>query len=194
MDPRLYDRFADAFVAARSGPWPQAARFVESLPADARCLDVGCAHGRHMRRADVGVDPSRGLLLRNARRDGGRLAQGLLPVLPFRDGAFDAALCVAVVHHLLAADDRLRAVREVLRVARAGAPVLLSCWRHDQPRFEAGPADVEVDFTDRDGTKHARAYHLFGPGELEGLLGDAGARRVEEWAVEGNRWARAEAP
>lgn len=194
MDPSLYDRFADAFVRARPTPWAEAERFVQALPPEARCLDVGCAHGRHMRRGDVGCDPSRRLLAQNVRRGEGRLLQGALPALPFRDGAFDAVLCLAVLHHLPDGDARRAAAREVLRVARPGGRVLFSCWRHDQERFEEGPADVEVPFTGLAGGKHARPYHLFGPGELAGLLEEAGAARVKEWAVEGNRWARAEVP
>lgn len=194
--PSLYDPFADAFAASRPEPWPEVTAFLDELPDDPglRVLDLGCAHGRHMRdRAwDVGLDGSRALLGLNPHR--GRLVQGALLPTPFRDACFDAVVCVAVVHHLMTAERRLAACREVLRVARPGAPVLLSGWRHDQGRFEEGPQDVEVPFTDGDGVQHLRPYHLVAEGELAGLMEKAGASGVEERAVRGNRWVRGRAP
>lgn len=44
--------------------------------------------------------------------------------LPFRDGAFDGALCMRLMHHLAAADDRVAVLAELRRVTRG--PVVVS--------------------------------------------------------------------
>lgn len=188
MDPTLFDRFATRFAETRQDPWVQVTAFVSALPDDARVLDLGCANGRHMDDRTVGLDASRRLLDENPHRD--RLVQGLVEQTPFPDDAFDAVLCIAVLHHFQDYADRAAVLDEIVRVARSGAQVLLSCWRHDQERFEDGPKDVEVPFTDEEGVEHLRPYHLFAPGELPGHLQKAGIEGSLGWSDEQNHWAR----
>lgn len=192
MDPTLFDRFASRFAETRREPWVQVTAFVAALPDDARVLDLGCANGRHMDDRTVGLDASRRLLEENPHRD--RVVQGLVEETPFADGTFDAVICIAVLHHFQDYGDRAAVLDEIVRVARSGAPVLLSCWRHDQERFEDGPKDVEVPFTDEDGVEHLRPYHLFEPGELPGHLEKAGISGSLGWSDERNHWARGTIP
>jgi len=105
-----------------------------------RVLDLGCGNGRHTLEAArypvrvVGLDFSREDL--NAARfmyaDLKRRGQvqghadfvlGDAQNLPFKDGAFDKAICTEVFEHI--PDDR-RGIREFLRVTRPGAPVAVS--------------------------------------------------------------------
>ncbi|HZP58626.1 MAG TPA: class I SAM-dependent methyltransferase [Dehalococcoidia bacterium] len=98
------------------------------LPAGARVIDVGCGDGRHVRAAlargcaAVGVDYDVATL-REARDAGGGASFVVADAarLPFRDRAFDAAVCTETLEHL--PDDRA-AMRELARVTRPGAPLL----------------------------------------------------------------------
>src|SRR5207245_5455776 len=93
--------------------------------------------------------------------------------LPFRNASFDASLCIAVLHHLPLESDRIAALTELRRVLRRGAPVFLSVWSREQPRFQSRPAapeidpDVEVPWTMPQTTVGPRFYHLSPKAEME---------------------------
>lgn len=102
-----------------------AAAAATGLGPDARILDIGCGiadytapFARRTSATVVGVDVTPALLVR-ARRvvpTNVRLVAADIEALPFPEGAFDAVIGHAVLHHL-----RLdRAVPELLRVLRGG--------------------------------------------------------------------------
>ena len=205
-----YDRIAESYAARRREPWPEVRLFIGSLPRGARVLDVGAGHGRHTtvladrgHRA-VALDFSRRLLLigrAGERRTGDALridwVGGEATKLPFRDASFDAGLCIAVLHHLPVESDRIAALMELRRVLRRRAPVLVSVWAREQPRFQsmlAAPevdADVEVPWTMPDKTVVPRFYHLFQRGELERLIIGSGLHGERFFPGAGNWFAQA---
>ncbi len=117
--------------------------------------------------------------------------------LPFRNASFDAGLCIAVLHHLPLESDRLGALTELQRVLRRQAPVLVSVWAREQPRFEFGLAapeddgDVEVPWTMPDKTSVPRFYHLFQQGELERLIIGSGLHGERFFPGAGNWFVQA---
>ncbi len=54
--------------------------------------------------------------------------------LCFRQDTFDAAIFVAVLHHLASQQSRLRALREVNRVLRSGGVLYLSVFNYESKR------------------------------------------------------------
>lgn len=52
--------------------------------------------------------------------------------LPYRDESFDAALSIAVIHHLATRDRRVRALRELARILRVGGRILITVWAKEQ--------------------------------------------------------------
>ncbi|CAN0431823.1 unnamed protein product, partial [Phaeothamnion confervicola] len=52
--------------------------------------------------------------------------------LPFRSGAFDAAVSIAVMHHFSTAARRRRALREAARLLRPGGLLLIYAWAMEQ--------------------------------------------------------------
>jgi SAM-dependent methyltransferase len=110
------------------------------LLPDERVLDLGCGNGRHTLEAAryrarvVGLDFSRDdlqaarfmyadLCRRGAANGHVDFVLGDAQNLPFRDEAFDKALCTEVFEHI--PDDR-RGIAEFVRVTKAGAPVAVS--------------------------------------------------------------------
>jgi ubiquinone/menaquinone biosynthesis C-methylase UbiE len=49
--------------------------------------------------------------------------------LPFREGAFDAAVCIAMIHHVAGRENRRRALRETRAVGRRVASSWITAWR-----------------------------------------------------------------
>jgi SAM-dependent methyltransferase len=102
-------------------------------PGD-RLLDAGCGTGtlaRHLRARGfrvAGLDASHAML--TAHREGRLPAlQASADRMPFPDGAFDGAYCVAVLHHLIDPAVVAGAIHEMVRVTRPGGAVVL--WDHN---------------------------------------------------------------
>ena len=117
--------------------------------------------------------------------------------LPFRDKTFDAALSIAVLHHLPSRDDRKFALAEMRRVLQPEGKALISVWSVDDPqiaaRLGAKPKnpDVEIPWRMPDGTTVPRPYHLFREGELERLIIDSGLQGESFFRSGGNWFALA---
>jgi len=102
-------------------------------PLTGRVLDAGCGEGIDLASvaltsADraVGVELSNGGIAATSARiaelRSARLIQGNVLMLPFADGTFDGAYSYGVVHHTI---DPEKAVGEIARVLKPGAPLLL---------------------------------------------------------------------
>jgi SAM-dependent methyltransferase len=94
------------------------------LAGATRVIDVGCGEGQITRLAAaagataVGIDPTWAQLeVARDRKGGARYAAGQAGRLPFRDGAFDAAVACLVFEHVADVDG---AIAEIARVLEPG--------------------------------------------------------------------------
>jgi len=131
----VYDKIAAHFASTREKPWPNVVRFLESLDANSLVCDVGCGSGRYLRaRSDicmVGCDRSSSLVsICDSKHPLVAVCDGL--TLPWKSGHFDACICIAVIHHYFTEDRRKLAVREVLRILKAGGRALVYVWAAEQ--------------------------------------------------------------
>lgn len=167
-----------------------------------RLLDVGCGTGRlAAAAAERGIrvtatDVVHEMVARTAEAvPGVHVLRAALPHLPFRDGAFDAAVGAFVVNHVA---DPPAALRELRRVVRPGGRVVLSFWDTDERNRALG---VFSEAIARVGADHPGG--LFGasplratPDAFAALLRDAGLRDVRvdhiAWThhVPGDQWWR----
>jgi SAM-dependent methyltransferase len=143
-----------------------------------RVVDIGCGTCRytlHIQRAlgrpVVGLDLSAGMLERAMRKVGGgaaiRLVRGDAQRLPFRDGSFDAAILILVVHHI---EDLPAMARELRRVLSPGGRALFMTRDHDEIEgsyIAMFPGVLEIDL--------ARFPRV---DRLEGVLEEAGLVNV----------------
>ncbi len=126
-------------------------------------------------------------MLSVCREKGFEVTQGTVLKDPFRDGIFDFALSIAVIHHMRSRERRLKAIQEMLRVMRTGARGLIFVWafeenssvrRHKLTILDGNEQDVLVPWTKNncENTEvHQRYYHLFKRGELDELILTCGA-------------------
>lgn len=122
---RTYDEGTNPLLVAEQ---PVVESIVASVPAG-RALDAACGTGRHARHlarrhAVAGVDASPDMLERaHAAVPAARFVRGDLARLPMRDDRFDVVVCALALCHV---GDLAAAVRELARVARHGARVVLT--------------------------------------------------------------------
>jgi SAM-dependent methyltransferase len=144
-------------------------------PVDGVVLDVACGPGTYGRRIAspsrrvYGIDISRGMLEQGtayARREGVtnmQFSRAQVETLPFRDAAFDAAVCSGSLHLF---QDPGRALAEIGRTLKPGAPLAIVT-------FTAGTAGM---FSSVRLLRLARKRggHVFSVSELEHLLVENG--------------------
>jgi ubiquinone/menaquinone biosynthesis C-methylase UbiE len=197
----VYEQIAAHFSRTRSiSLWPRVRDFIAALPSGSTVVDVGCGNGKYMHLgansvAFTGCDTSESLL-RICMRRKYDVQQASALHLPYRSASFDAALHIAVVHHLASPQRRRDAMRELLRVLRPGGRALIYVWSAEtgggrerrwkeaaRKAMESGGDgdndDVDIDTTQdvfvpwsnaKKTTSFKRYYHLFRRGELNALL------------------------
>ena len=99
-----------------------AGRILAALGDSTSVVDVGAGTGSYepRDRVIVALEPSRVMMAQRARGTAPAV-RGVAEALPFRDGAFDAAMALLTVHHWSDFHGRLR---EMQRVARRRVVVL----------------------------------------------------------------------
>lgn len=147
INQTFYSRFANEFSETRSGGQPQLNRIVTYIPDGAKVLEVGCGNGRLAERLDregrrvtfLGVDSARELIEIAAARRANlryvaaefRVADATQPGwnLHLPGAPFDAALALAVLHHIPSFDLRCEVLRDIHAVLRSGGTLIITNWQ-----------------------------------------------------------------
>jgi SAM-dependent methyltransferase len=145
LNAEFYQRFAAEFAESRRAIQPGFRRALEAVAGGRSILDVGCGDGRAAQALSVmgwageyvGVDDSPALLARGRPRNLAPLRARFIRAdlatadwpqrLPRKH--FDAALALAVLHHIPGAGRRARLVRQIAGRLRPGGRAILSAWQ-----------------------------------------------------------------
>ncbi|CDP01179.1 unnamed protein product [Coffea canephora] len=132
---RVYDAIAPHFSSTRFAKWPKVSAFLNSLAAGSLVLDAGCGNGKYLGLNPncyfIGCDISAPLIKICADRGHEVLVADAVN-LPYRTGYGDAAISIAVLHHLSTERRRRKAVDELIRVVKKGGFVLITVWAREQ--------------------------------------------------------------
>lgn len=212
----VYSEIAPHFSATRHTAWPQVVEFLSQLPPHSIVADVGCGNGKYLLALllqkksihIIGMDSC--IELCDLTASATAAAQEKITrsnvvadvlgadalALPFRNGLFDAAISIAVTHHLSTRRRRIAAHEALARLLRPGGRALIYVWAQERPesesvtnsrgrskmmarRFDA--QDLLIPWhmrTRKDGAAddrilgdwhqvHRRFYHVYANGELE---------------------------
>jgi alkylated DNA repair protein alkB family protein 8 len=156
--------------------WPGATQFLKCLPRGSVVADVGCGDGKYfpaiweagsyvigfdislpLLQTSVGACKSQGdgpsnrrVSVKHESMDG-RPAVGVADCMyvPLKSHSCDAAICIAVMHHLSSRPRRIRCLKELARVVKVGGCINVQAWalkqESDSRRKFAG-TDVFVPF------------------------------------------------
>lgn len=133
----VYNKIAPHFSSTRYKPWPQVAKFLDSLPENSLVADVGCGNGKYLKYKEdsnlimVGTDISENLLKICKERDCEVFTSDSLQ-LPIKSDTFDHVISIAVVHHFSNNLQRKRALKELVRIVKPGGKVLVTVWAFEQ--------------------------------------------------------------
>ena len=131
----VYDAIAPHFSSTRFAKWPKVAAFLSSLPSGSLVLDAGCGNGKYLGLNPdcffIGCDISHPLIKICADREHEVLVADAVN-LPYKTGFGDAAISIAVLHHLSTEGRRKKAIEELVRVVKKGGLVLITVWAAEQ--------------------------------------------------------------
>ncbi|XWS23842.1 hypothetical protein CRYUN_Cryun28dG0049800 [Craigia yunnanensis] len=132
---RVYDAIAPHFSSTRFAKWPKVAAFLESLPTGSLILDAGCGNGKYLGLNSccyfIGCDISPSLIKICADKGHEVLVADAVN-LPYRTNFANAAISIAVLHHLSTENRRKKAIEELVRVVKKGGLVLITVWAVEQ--------------------------------------------------------------
>ncbi|XP_078150275.1 tRNA (carboxymethyluridine(34)-5-O)-methyltransferase-like isoform X2 [Carex rostrata] len=132
---RVYDAIAPHFSSTRFAKWPKVAGFLNSIETGSIILDAGCGNGKYLGLNPdcfyIGCDISPSLIEICGNRGHEVLVADALN-LPYRDNFGDAAISIAVLHHLSTEIRRRKAIEELVRVVKKGGLVLITVWAVEQ--------------------------------------------------------------
>ncbi|KAI6687677.1 hypothetical protein NL676_024505 [Syzygium grande] len=132
---RVYDAIAPHFSSTRFAKWPKVATFLKTLPPGSLILDAGCGNGKYLGLNPdcyfIGCDISAPLIKICGDREHEVLVADAVN-LPYRTCFGDAAISIAVLHHLSTENRRKRAIEELVRVVKKGGLVLITVWAVEQ--------------------------------------------------------------
>ena len=134
---RVYDAVAVEWHGTRYKAWPRVVEFINSLPPRALIADLGCGNGKlapvckEAGHVAIGCDFSRSLISIAAQQMGLEAQVADVMQLPYRSGTFDAAVSIAVLHHVSTPERRRLLIKETLRVLRQGGQALFYAWVRD---------------------------------------------------------------
>uniref|UniRef100_A0A7S0JBK4 Methyltransferase type 11 domain-containing protein n=1 Tax=Calcidiscus leptoporus TaxID=127549 RepID=A0A7S0JBK4_9EUKA len=141
---RVYDAIANQWHGTRYKAWPNVVKFVEALPTGSLVADLGCGNGklspsfRANRHFGIGCDFSSELVrISRAQMDLEAQVADVM-ALPYRSGTFDAAVSIAVLHHVATVPRRRQLIQEALRILRPTGRALFYAWAMEQSNGRSG--------------------------------------------------------
>ena len=193
----IYTEIAEHFSNKRQNQWDWITKFVQNVNIDKinksiNVLDIGCGNGRNMTEFNpeicgvFGIDNCEKFVqICNDR--GLNVIQSDMSQMPFKDNYFHYFLSIASFHHLSTIERRIQTLREINRVAKVGALMLISVWSLKQP--ENTPQSKKIkDYGDnfvqwnKDGKIYDRYYYIFKVDEITSLFNKTG------WKIISYNW------
>ena len=181
---REYDLVAEWYASERIDQTgvPEATTLASSIPHGSLVLDVGCGNGIPITRALLGAGhrvtglDSSGAMLAHFRHNCPEAfpVRGIVQSYPFADCSFDAAVAWGVLFHLNP-EDALKAIANVSRIVKPGAPFL----------FTSGDVD---SFDGKEGKMNGVTFRYFSY-SIDGyrrILADHGFTLIDVHADSGN--------
>ena len=178
----VYEKIANHFSHTRVYSWSWITEFLENIHSkneNSLIYDLGCGNGRNMNFKNlkfIGIDNCQNFIKicksKNLNVIKSEITNTQLP-----SNSADAIICIAVIHHLVSEENRLRALLELKRLIKSDGKILLSVWSINQPKktrrnFKSYGNNIVL--WNNYGETYERYYYIFKIDELKSLIQKAG--------------------
>lgn len=172
----VYNMIADDFSRTRYKVWKGVQEFLNTLISGSSLIEIGCGNGKNLQYRDdlecFGVDISDEMIEICKKRQINCIIGDMINV-PINDNSYDNSMSIAAIHHLDTMENRVQAIKELVRITKQNGMILIYVWCFDQPeemKRKFTKTDEMVSFKKTDGSVCYRYYHLYIDGELENEL------------------------
>ena len=172
----VYDSIAEDFSRTRTRVWERVKIFIDSIKENSNCIDIGCGNGKNMYRRDLnttGVDMC-DKFVNICKQKSLNVRKMDCCELLFDNSVFDAAISIAVFHHLSTYERRIKAFSEVIRILKPQGIGLISLWSFENQTnqsFVKGDNMVSWKHVKKNLTFN-RYYYIFDEKSLNDYLFD----------------------
>ncbi|HLD85690.1 MAG TPA: methyltransferase domain-containing protein [archaeon] len=176
----IWNKIASGWSDFRQKPMKEVIDF--SKKKDGKILDVGCGNCRNLKPFKncelYGIDFSESMIKeaeKYCKKHGMdvKLKRADAAKIPFEDNFFDAALCMALLHHLKEGE-RQECLSEIFRVLKKGGEILFSVWHKKEKGMKFIPWKKGKE-------ELMRYYYFYDKDELKSLIEEAGFVLNKEW-------------
>ena len=188
----IYSKISKEFSRTRWNVWPNVGKFIDSFEKNSLNGDMGCGNGKNMlHRKDIkfiGMDICEEFtnICKSKTLD---VILGDILNIQFKDNYFDNIICIAVIHHFKDRTDRIKAIKELLRITVNNGNILIYVWALEQPKGSIRKftqQDNLVPFQSKVSGVYYRFYHVYKSEELEEEVLEAGGTIINSYYDNGN--------
>ncbi len=150
-----------------------------------KIIDIGAGSGRHLKKIKNGkmylVDFSEKMIelaKKNAEKKKikAEFCVADMTCLPYKDNFFDGGICISALH-CLKKEKHLKAIKEMFRVLKPNAELLVMVWNKNNKRFKR---EKEKEKLIGWKNKGKRYYYLFEEKEIFQLFESVGFKIIEK--------------
>ena len=181
---KVYSSIAEDFSRTRYSYWKVVHDFILKIEPNSKLLDMGCGNGKYLSvRNDlttVAIDSCEEFIEIVKKKYPTTLSfVSSVEDVKLPDNSFDYIISIAVIHHLSTETQRIKMIREILRLLKVGGKCLLTAWATEQSctntlgksKKISDSNDYLIPWTNnKNKTVSYRFYHLFVKNEFAKLV------------------------
>lgn len=183
----IWEKIAEEWNNFRKKPLKEVKEFLENQTGD--ILDLGSGSGRHLMKiknqkmhlldfSKKMIKQAKQNILKKKIKAKSYIAQ--TTKLPFKNNFFNAAIFINVLHCIDSNQKREKSLKELYRVLKPKAQVMISVWSRNNKRIKNKPKDAMIPWTVNN-KKYFRYYYIYDKQELEALLKKIGFKTIKSW-------------
>ena len=166
LSKRFYEEEYKSFSDSRFCLWDSVKEFCDLFNKQDYVLDAGCGNGKNISYYQtkcniIGIDLSKNLV-NICKERGYTVDVGNITNTEFKDNTFDYIISIAVIHHIEHETERIKTIRELVRILKPNGKLLVTLWAYEgdiyskKKKFKIG--DNIIPFGK---SKHQRYYYVY---------------------------------
>lgn len=183
----VWDNIAEEWNKVKRKQYPDFKEFIKNKKG--KILDLGCGSGRNLINKKnlefYEVDFSKNMLKfakEKSKKENinAKFFISDLTELPFQKNFFDTAIFISVLHCINSNQKREQSLKELYRVLKPKAQVMISVWSRNNRRIKNKPKQSMIPWTVNN-KKYFRYYYIYDKQELQALLKKIGFKIIKNW-------------
>ncbi len=176
---KVWDAVAEKWQEYKVKPTKEAVDFIKNKKG--KILDLGCGSGRNFTKTKgtiYAVDFSQKMLkyakeYAKNKKFNIITKKAFASKLPFKDNFFDRAIFIATLHCIDSEKKREKVLKELYRVLKPKAEVMVAVWGKKQKRLKNKPKECMIPWTINN-KKYYRYTYIYNKQELQEILEKVG--------------------